>query len=118
MGTPDGRFEAVLDARTFQTQLIELANTVALKVQREGPEKLPKPVWVITDIFVLLRQAMHTYDLFFYLNADERRKKDVDWRLAYSAASLPLIRCMIDCLYNITVILQDPGAKGYQFRES
>jgi hypothetical protein len=107
-----------LDARTFQHQLVELANTLALKVQREGPKILPRPVWVTTDTFVLLRQAMHTYDLFFFLNADERRQKDVDWRVAYSVASLPLIRCMIDCLYNVTVILQNPGVKGYQFRES
>jgi hypothetical protein len=107
-----------LDGRTFQQPLIELANTLALKVQREGPKMLPKPVWVTTDTFVLLRQAMHTYDLFFFLNADERRQKDVDWRVAYSVASLPLIRCMIDCLYNVTVILQKPGLKGYQFRES
>jgi hypothetical protein len=107
-----------LDGRTFQQPLIALANTHALKVQREGPQILPKPAWVTTDIFVLLRLAMHTYDLFFFLNADERRKKDVDWRVAYSVASLPLIRCMIDCLYNVTVILQNPGVKGYQFRES
>jgi hypothetical protein len=107
-----------IDGRTFQQPLAELANTIALKVQREGPKLLPKPVWVTTDIFVLLRQAMHTYDLFFFLNADERRKQDVDWRVAYSVVSLPLVRCMIDCLYNVTVLLQNPGPKGYQFRES
>jgi hypothetical protein len=118
MSTPAEIPKPTLDARTFQKQLAELANTVALKVQREGPKMLPKPAWVTEDIFVLLRQATHTYDLFFYLNADERRQKDVDWRLAYSAVILPLIRCMIDCLYNITVILQNPGQKGYQFRES
>ena len=107
-----------IDGRTFQQPLIELANTIALKVQREGPKMLPTPVWVTTDIFVLLRQAMHTYDLFFFLNADKRRQEDIDWRVAYSIAILPLVRCMIDCLYNITVILQYPGVKGYQFRES
>jgi hypothetical protein len=107
-----------LDGRTFQLQLASLANTLALKVQREGPKILPQPDFVTADIFVLLRQAHHTYDLFFFLNADDRRQKDCDWRPAYHAASLPLIRCMIDGLYNITAILQNPGVKGYQFRES
>ncbi len=107
-----------LDASTFQQQLGELANTLALKVEREGPRRIPTPTFVSVDIFVLLRQASHTYDLFFFLNADERRHKDVQWRAAYSVASLPLIRCMIDCLYNITAILENPGVKAYQFRES
>jgi hypothetical protein len=103
MSTPAEIPKPTLDARTFQRQLAELANTIALKVQREGPSALPKPVWVTTDIFVLLRQATHTYDLFFFLNADERRQKDVDWRMAYSVVSLPLIRCMIDCPSTLNV---------------
>jgi hypothetical protein len=107
-----------LDGRTFQPQLASLANTLALKVQREGPKLLPQPPFVTLDIFVLLRQALHTNDLFFFLNADDRRKMDCDWRPAYHAASLPLVRCMIDCLYNITAILQNPGVNGFQFRQS
>jgi len=58
-----------LDGRAFQTQLASLANTIALKVQREGPKILPRPDFVTVDIFVLLRQALHTYDLFFFLKA-------------------------------------------------
>ncbi len=110
--------ERHLDARTFQAPLSELANTLALKVQREGPGRLPNPAFVIADIYMLLRQAHHIHDLFFYLNADERRQKDGNWRLGYSTAILPLVRCLIDCLYNVTVILENPGAKGFQFRES
>lgn len=106
-----------IDARTFQKQLGELTNTISLKVEREGV-KLLKPNFAAIDIYMMLRQALRTYDLFFYLNADERREKDVDWRVGYSAAFLPLIRCMIDCLYNITSILNNPGPRGYQFRES
>jgi hypothetical protein len=37
---------------------------------------------------------------------------------AYTAAMLPLVRSMIDCLYNITAILKDPGSNGYLFRKS
>jgi hypothetical protein len=61
---------------------------------------------------------MYTYDLFFFINADERRQKDPDYRIAYSAVTLPLIRCMIDCLYNITAILTNPGLLGPRFRAS
>jgi hypothetical protein len=32
--------------------------------------------------------------------------------------SLPLIRNMIDCLYNITAILQNPGVNGSWFRRT
>ncbi|MGA2302193.1 MAG: hypothetical protein ABSG77_16035 [Candidatus Acidiferrum sp.] len=107
-----------LDARTFQYKLAELATTVALKVQREGPQHGLKPGYVTPDIYFLLRQSQQTYSVFFFMNADERRQKDCDWRVAYSAVILPLIRTMIDCLYNITAILQNPGLKGYEFRAS
>jgi hypothetical protein len=53
----------------------------------------------------------------FYLNADERREKDCHWRPAYSVIALPLVRNMIDCLYNITAILENPGQHGPWFRK-
>jgi hypothetical protein len=108
----------ILDAKTFQNPLRDLANTVAFKVEREGPKHIPVPPYVVGDIFVLMRQTMYTYDLFYFINADERRHRDPDYRIAYSAVILPLIRCMIDCLYNITVILTNPGLIGYEFRAS
>jgi hypothetical protein len=107
-----------IDARTFQTQLNDLATTIAYKVQREAEKLGLKPAYVSADIYYILRQAQQTYNLFFFLNADDRRKNDTDWRVAYSAVTLPLIRTMIDCLYNITSILQDPIANGYLFRSS
>lgn len=107
-----------LDARTFQSQLGLLANTVALKLHREGAHHLPQPAFVVADIYYLLRQSFQTYNFLFFINADNRRKKDCDYRIAYSAVSLPLVRTMIDCLYNITAILDNPGTKGREFRES
>ncbi len=109
--------ERVVDARKFQKQLGSLANTLALKVEREAP-KLVKPIFAAADICVMLRQSLSIYELFCFINADDRRKKDPDWKPAYSAAILPLIRCMIDCLYNITLILKRTGPMGYQFREN
>jgi hypothetical protein len=106
-----------INAQTFQRQLGELTNVISLKVEREGVRRL-KPNFAAIDIYMMLRQALRTYDLYFFINADDRRENDVDWRVGYSAAILPLIRCMIDCLYNITSILNNPGPKGYQFRES
>jgi hypothetical protein len=110
--------ERHLDARTFQQPLNDLAITLVFKVQREGPRLLPTPQFVIPDIYYLIRQCHQTCNLLFFLNAEERRKKDPDWVIAYSAASLPLIRTMIDCLYNITAILGNPASKGEQFRVS
>jgi hypothetical protein len=107
-----------LDAKTFQRPLGELAETIALKVQREGHKHSIKPVFVTPDIYFLLRQAQQTFNLLFFINADETREANVGYRIGYSAAILPLVRTMIDCLYNITAILNNPGPKGYQFRES
>jgi hypothetical protein len=61
---------------------------------------------------------MYTYDLLFYLNADERRENDPYWRNVYTIVALPLVRNMIDCLYNVTSILQDPAGKGSLWRAS
>jgi hypothetical protein len=73
---------------------------------------------VSLDLHVLVRQSIYTYDLFFYVNADERRETDCYWRPAYTIVTWPLIRNMIDCLHNITAILQDPAVKGSAFRKS
>jgi hypothetical protein len=105
-----------LDARTFQNQLGKLTATIALKVQREGIRTIGDPK-AITDIYVLVRQAQRTCDLFFYLNADEHRDGP-HWRAIYTIVALPLIRSMIDCLYNITAMLEDPRSKPAEFRKS
>lgn len=68
-------------------------------------------------LYVLLRQMIYTYDLFFYLNADERVENDHSYRRAYSYVILPLVRNLIDCLYNITAILEAPAVKGAEFRK-
>jgi hypothetical protein len=107
-----------LDASTFQVPLGKLAEVLAQKVKREGASLLSAPGFVAIDLHVLLRQAMRTYDLLFYINADERRETDCYWRNYYSIVTLPLIRNMIDCFYNITAILQDPGTNGMLFRLS
>jgi hypothetical protein len=107
-----------LDARTFQQKLDDLTVTVAFKVQREGYQQGLRPAFLVADIYFLLRQAQQTYNLFFFVNADKRRYEDPDWRPAYLAVMLPLIRTMIDCLYNVTAILQNPGPNGYLFRMS
>jgi hypothetical protein len=108
--------EIDIDASTFQMPLAELAEVLSQKVKREAPKLLVAPGFVAFDLHVLIRQAQHTYALFFYLNADERRETDCYWRPSYTIVALPLIRNMIDGLYNITAILQDPGHNGPRFR--
>jgi hypothetical protein len=107
-----------LDAKTFQYKLEELTNTIAYKVQREGEARGLKPGFVSMDIYFQIRMAHQIYNLFFYLNSDQRRREDCDWKVAYSAAILPLVRTMIDCLFNVTAILQDPPYFGRWFRQS
>ena len=108
-----------IDVSTFQKPLGQLAEVLAQKVKREAPKLLlSTPPFVTEDLHVLIRQAMCTYDLFFYINSDERRKTDCYWKDEYTIVTLPLIRNMIDGLYNITSILQDPRANGIKFRKS
>ena len=51
----------VIDASTYQQPLLEVAETVAQKVYREGGQHLNAPAFVTTDLFVMLRQAMYTF---------------------------------------------------------
>jgi hypothetical protein len=66
-----------LDASTFQRKLETLAEVIAQKVRREAPKLLgATPGYVSVDLHVMLRQMIYTYNLFFYLNADERVEGD------------------------------------------
>jgi hypothetical protein len=108
-----------LDASTFQRKLETLAEVLAQKLRREAPKLLgATPSYVSVDLHVMLRQMIYSYNLFFYLNADERVEGDPHYRKQYSIVMLPLIRNMIDCFYNITSILQNPALKGFEFRSS
>jgi hypothetical protein len=107
-----------IDAGSFQRPLQELAETIAQKVHREAPKILNAPPFVSLDMFVLIRQAIHTCNLLFYVNADERRENDCFWNPAYTFVTAPLVRTMIDVLYNITFILEDPATNGAAFRKS
>jgi hypothetical protein len=107
-----------LDASTFQRQLETVAEVLAQKARREAPKLLSAPAYVAEDLHVLVRQAIYTYNLLFYLNADERRETDPHWRNAYSIVTLPLIRNLIDSLYNVTAILQNASTNGPWFRKS
>jgi len=106
-----------VDASTFQRPIEELAITLTHKVEREGIIRLPSPNYVVTDLGVIMRQAVHTYNLFYFLNSEEITAS-TGYRQGYSFAALPLIRTMIDCLYNTTVLLEDPSKRGPSFRKS
>jgi hypothetical protein len=105
-----------IDAAQFQKPLTMLAETMAQKLQREVPSLISAPPFVSIDMFVMMRQAMHTFNLLCFINADERRETDTSWNPAYTFVTAPLVRSMIDILYNITYILLDPAPHGRDFR--
>jgi len=107
-----------IDAGLFQRPLGQLTETMAQKIQREAPRILPAPEYVCVDMFVMLRQALCTYSLLFYLASDERRQSDPFMRNEYSIVASQTVRSMIDCLYNITFILENPSVHGEMFRKS
>jgi len=106
-----------IDAALFQEPLRSLAEVIAQKLQREA-FKGQVLQFVGFDMFVQVRLAMRTYDLLCFINADERRETDFRWDPTYTFVSAPLVRCVIDCLYNVTMILQDPALNGPKFRKS
>ena len=116
MAAHDSVLNEGIDSKTFQLPLAKLAETLAYKAEREGGP-LIKPAFVAFDIYVMVRQVLKIYEVFFYLNADVR-KLDPAWHIGFPAAVLPLVRSMIDCLYNITTLLENPQINGRYFRAS
>jgi len=88
------------------------------KVFREGHEHIRRPEFVREDIATLIRYAASVYNLLNYLNADERRKEDCWWYVRYGVTAMSLVRVLIDCLYNVTAILENPTEKGPAYRKS
>jgi len=107
-----------IDARKFQEPLGRLAATMVEKVFREGRTHIAGPAYAGEDIAALLRYAASIYNLLNYLNADERRKEDCDWHSRYGVTGMTLVRSLIDCLYNVSAILDDPAAKAASYRKS
>jgi hypothetical protein len=107
-----------INFETIQQPLRDLAETIAQKMYREAPGLLAAPPYVGPTMFTIIRQAMYTCNLLFYINADERRENDCTWNSAYTFVTAPLIRSLIDCLYNVTRILEDPGINGAVFCKS
>lgn len=101
-----------IDAKTFQDALGELAATTVQKVFREGPQHIAEPPYVAEDIAMLVRYGASVYNLLNYLNADERRKGDCYWYVRYGVTAMSLVRSLIDCLYNVIAILEDPAEKA------
>jgi hypothetical protein len=111
MGTP-----LTIDVSLFQKLLADLAITMALKVEREGTASLGAPRYVAIDIGALLRMSNETLNLLWFINADETQKSGA--RPTYSIAALPLVRTLIDNLYNVSYILLDPASHGRAYRLS
>ncbi len=108
-----------IDVSTFQKPLAELALTMSLKIEREGVALLGGPPcdFVAVDIGVLLRMSNETLNLLWFVNADDTLNNP-GGRWIYSISSLPLVRTLIDNLYNITFILLDPMKHGRAYRLS
>jgi hypothetical protein len=107
-----------VDAKTFQEPLAFLVETMVQKVHREGTKHAGLPATVSDDFAMMLRYSVSIYRLLYYLNADVRRANDEDWHMEYGVSAMSLVRSLIDCLYNVTAILQNPRQKGAEYRMS
>jgi hypothetical protein len=115
---PQAKENVRIDAGTFQEALASLTQTMVQKVFREGIAQCGWPSCVSDDITMILRYSLSVYRLLFYLNADVRRQDDPDWHVEYGVTAMSLVRSLIDCLYNVTLILQNPAEKGPAYRKS
>jgi len=106
-----------IDASTFQNQISRLAETIAQKVKREGKKYLNGLDDFHADIFISIRQGKNTYDFLYWVHSDDLRS-NYGWKDNYIFASAPLVRTLIDNLYNITLLLQDLMTNGRRFRAS
>ena len=107
-----------INAKTFQEPLGKLAATMVQQVFREGHAHIAGPFYIREDIATMLRYAASIYNLLNYLNADERRKGDCYWFVRYGVTAMSLVRSLIDCLYNVTAILESPAENGPAYRKS
>ena len=107
----------MIDASTYQQLIARLSETMAQKVLREGHKQIPAPATFHPDIFISIRQAQNTYNFLHWVHSDDLRAS-VGWRDTYTVACEPLIRNLMDNLYTITLLLQDPYTRGRQFRAS
>jgi hypothetical protein len=107
-----------IDAKTYQEQLGKLAATMVELLMREGQEYIPGPKYVAGDLATMLRYGASVYNLLNYLNADERRKGDCYWYVRYGVTGMSLVRSLIDCLYNVTAILENPTQRAVEYRKS
>jgi hypothetical protein len=107
----------MIDASTYQKLIARLSETMAQKVLREGRKQINAPATFHPDIFISIRQAQNTYNFLHWAHSDDVRGA-VGWRDEYTVACEPLIRNLIDNLYTITLLLQDPFTRGRQFRAS
>ncbi len=103
----------IIDASKFPIAINDLARTIINKLEREGHTITGLPDNG-EEICLILRQVSQTYNLIQFINADDTRFENYGYRSAYSFVSLPLVRTMIDGLYNCTAMLEDPpSARRY-----
>jgi len=98
----------LIDASKFPVAINDLTRTLIYKLEREGHRIAGLPDKGL-EICNVLRQVGHTYNLICFINAEETRFEGHGYRSAYSFVSLPLVRTMIDGLYNCTAMLNDPA---------
>jgi hypothetical protein len=107
----------LIDAATYQKQISMLSETMAQKVLREGQKHILGSNTFHPDIFISIRQARNTYNFLHWVHSDDLRAT-AGWKDEYTFACIPLVRNLIDNLYSITLLLQDPHTNGRRFRVS
>jgi hypothetical protein len=115
MDSPPPAGPVMVNAKDFQEDLAWLAEAMVNQVYTEGVQRGGWSQFVSQDICVMLKYSLSIYRLLFYLNADVRRAEP-EWRTDYGVTAMSLVRSLIDCLYNVTALLQNPAEAGPAYR--
>lgn len=97
----------MVNAEPYCLPLVELSRRLTLHLERAAgpPNTNEDPAYYIARI---LRHSSATYHLLLWINAEDTRFGAIGYYPIFSSVSLPLIRTMIDCFYNATLLLNYP----------
>lgn len=109
-----------LTPRPFQQQTLSLTETICHKVNREAPKlhlTPSPPIFFFADLYVTLRQSREIVSLLCWIYTDESRQDGFDRTKGYALQALQLICALVDRLYNLLALLDDPCGNAVLFRK-
>ena len=108
--------EPHIDGRRFQAQLDNLAELVALKMERGWPQHLQAPPGAVTDLIMCLRTVRLHYRASCFLVADGTMES-AGWSNEHMLLLTPIARTCLEALFNTCFLLEDLPSRSIWFEQ-